>query len=92
MSINVETIGDAFMIQHYVAEVRGPQLCRMVSISDAITARGRPKVQVVWELRARKIDNQTCEYSNHIHATATDEFLESIEKNGIALEQARAAD
>jgi hypothetical protein len=47
MSTNVETIGDALMVQHYVAEVRQPHLCRMVSISDAITAKGRTKVQVV---------------------------------------------
>lgn len=91
MSINVETIGDALMIQHYVAEIRKPHLCRMVSLSDAITAKGPNKVQVVWELAARKIDDQSCEYSNHIHASATDEFLAFLEKNGISFEQARAA-
>jgi hypothetical protein len=91
MSINVETIGDALVVQHYVAGVRQPHLCRMVSMSDAITAKGRTKVQVVWELSAKKIDDYTCEYSNHIHASATDEFLTFIEKNGITFEQARAA-
>jgi hypothetical protein len=35
MSINVETIGDAFVVQHYVAEVHEPHFCRMVSISEA---------------------------------------------------------
>ncbi len=34
MSINLETICDALMVQHYVAEVREPH-------SDAITAKGR---------------------------------------------------
>lgn len=66
-------------------------LCRLVSISYAITAKGRTKVQVVWELSAKKIDDHTCEYSNHIHASATDEFLAFIEKNGVTFEQARAA-
>ena len=47
MSINVETIGDALVIQHYVAEVREPHVCRMVSLSDAITAAGRTKLQVI---------------------------------------------
>ncbi len=40
MSINVETIGDTFVVQHYVAEIHEPQLCRMVSISDSISPAG----------------------------------------------------
>ena len=53
MSINVETIGDALIVQHYVAEVKEPALCRMVSISDAINKNGRTKVKVEWTLSAR---------------------------------------
>ena len=37
MSLNVETIGDALMVQHYVGEIRERSRCVMVSISDAIT-------------------------------------------------------
>ncbi len=91
MSINVETIGDALMIQHYVAEIKEPTICRMVSTSDSITANGHTKVHVVWELSAKKIDDETCEYSNRIHASATDEMLEFIKKHGITLEQAAAS-
>ncbi|WP_263410902.1 hypothetical protein [Terriglobus tenax] len=91
MSINVETIGDALVVQHYVAETREPTLCRMVSISDAITKNGRTKVKVEWTLSARKIDDQTSEYTNHIHASATDEFLAFIQEHGVTLEQAAAA-
>ena len=54
MSINVETIGDAFVVQHYVAEVREPHFCRMVSISDSISPAGRTKLRVVWELSVKK--------------------------------------
>jgi hypothetical protein len=91
MSINVETIGDALMIQHYVAEVHEPAYCKMVSVSDSITANGRTRVNVTWELSAKKIDENTCEYSNHIHATATDEMMAFIAKHGVTLEQARAS-
>jgi hypothetical protein len=52
MSTNVETIGDALIVQHYVAEVKKPALCRLVSISDAINKSGRTKVKVEWTLRA----------------------------------------
>jgi hypothetical protein len=40
----VETIGDAVIVQHYVAEVQEAGICRMVSISDAISKNGRTKV------------------------------------------------
>ena len=90
MSINVETIGEALMVQNFVGEDLKPHFCRLTSISDAITTKGR-KVHLLWEMSVKKIDDNTCEYSNHIHATATDEFLEFVEKNGVAFEQARAA-
>ena len=91
MSINVETIGDALIVQHYVAEVKEPALCRMVSISDAINKNARTKVKVEWTLSARKIDDQMTEYTNYIHASATDEFMAFIREHGITLEQAAAA-
>jgi hypothetical protein len=91
MSLNVETIGDALMVQHYLGEIRERSRCVMVSTSDAITSAGRTKVKVVWELSVAKIDDKTCQYSNHIHASATDEFLEFLEENNIPFEQARVA-
>jgi hypothetical protein len=91
MSINVETIGDAVVIQHYVAEIHEPQLCRMVSISDSISPAGRTRLRVVWELSARKTDDQTCEFTNHIHSTAIDETLAFFDKHGIPFERARDA-
>jgi hypothetical protein len=91
MSINVEMIGDAFVVQHYVAEVREPHFCRMISISDSISPTGRTKLQVVWELSARKIDDQTCEYTNHIHSTAIDQTLAFFKEYDIPFERARAA-
>jgi hypothetical protein len=90
MSINVETIGDALIVQHYVAEVKEPALCRMVSISDAIK-NGYTTVKVEWTLSARKIDDETTEYTNHIHDSATDEFIAFIQEHGITIEQAAAA-
>ncbi len=91
MSINVETIGDAFVVQHYVAEVREPHFCRMVSISDSISPAGRTKLRVVWELSAKKIDDQSCEYTNHIHSTAIDQTLAFFKEHDISFERAHAA-
>lgn len=91
MSINVETIGNALVIQHYVATVHQPDYCRMLSVSDTITASGRSKVQVLWELRAERIDDNTTRYTNTIHATATPAFLDFIKGHGISLQDAARA-
>jgi len=91
MSINVESIGDALVVQHYVAEIYGPHFCRMVSISDSISPAGHTKLQVVWELSVKKIDEQSCEYTNHIHSTAIDETLDFLKKHNIAFQTARDA-
>jgi hypothetical protein len=91
MSINVETIGDAFVVQHYVGEVHEPHLCRMISISDSISPARRTKLQVIWELSVRRIDDQICEFTNHIHSSAIDQTLAFLDEHGIPFEQARAA-
>ena len=91
MSINVETIGDAFVVQHYVAEVHEPHYCRMISISDSISPAGRTKLQVVWELSAKKTDDNTCEYTNHIHSTAIAQTLEFLKAQNVTLDAASAA-
>jgi putative intracellular protease/amidase len=91
MSINVETIGDAFVVQHYVAEIHQPHFCRMVSISDSISPAGRTKLQVVWELSVKKIDDQSCEYTNHIRSTAIEETLAFFREHNIPFESAREA-
>jgi hypothetical protein len=91
MSISVETIGDAFVVQHYIAEISEPQLCRMVSISDSISPAGRTKLQVIWELSAKRIDHQTSEFTNYIHSSAIDETMAFFAEHGIPFEKARDA-
>ena len=90
MSINVEMIGTTLMIQHYVAEVATPTLCRMVSTSDAFTPNGRTRVQVIWTLSVKPIDDQTCEYTNSVVAHQTVESW-FIAKHNISFEDAAAA-
>lgn len=91
MSINVEYVGSALVIQHYVATEYRADYCRMLSVSDTITDAGRSKVQVLWELKAEKLDETTSRYTNSIHATATPEFLQFIKDHNIALAQAAKA-
>jgi putative intracellular protease/amidase len=91
MSINVETIGDALVVQHYVAEIHEPHFCRMVSISDSISPAGGTQLQVVWELSVKRVDEKTCEYTNHIHSTATDQTLAFLKEHNIPFERTRDA-
>lgn len=91
MSINVEMIGKTLMVQHYVAEIATPTLCKMVSTSDAFTPNGRTRVQVIWTLSVKKIDDNTCEYTNSVVAHPTQEFLNFIEKNGTPFQDAADA-
>jgi hypothetical protein len=91
MSINVELIGKTLMIQHYVAETASPTLCRMVSTSDAFTPNGHTRVQVIWTLSAKRIDERTSEYTNSVVAHPTQEFMEFIAEHNMSFEEAAAA-
>jgi hypothetical protein len=90
MSINVEMIGTGLVVQHYVGEITEAAHCRMVSISDVFTPNGRTKVQVIWDLSARKIDEHRTEYTNAVISHPTEEFLAFITEHGITWEKASA--
>jgi hypothetical protein len=91
MSINVEMVGRTLMVQHYVAETATPNLCRMISTSDAFTPNGRARVQVIWTLSVKPIDETHCEYTNSVIAHPTAAFMEFIATHDISFEQAVAA-
>jgi hypothetical protein len=90
MSINVEMIGTGRVVQHYVGEVTEAAHCRMVSTSDVFTPNGRTRVQVIWDLSVRKIDDTRCEYTNSVVSHPTEEFLEFIKEHGISWEKAQS--
>jgi hypothetical protein len=91
MSINVEILGGSLMVQHYVEEIGQPDHLRLVSISDVFTPTGRTKVGVMWDLKVRKLDDKTCEFTNTVHSSATPELEEFLGKQGIPWEVFKAA-
>ena len=91
MSINVEMIGQTLMIQHYVAETATAHLCRMISTSDAFTPNGRTRVQIIWTLSVKPVDDTHCEYTNSVIAHPTSAFMDFIAAHNISFEQAAAA-
>src|SRR5580693_784201 len=76
MSINVEVLGGNPMVQHYVEEIAEPHHLRLVSNSDVFAPTGRVKVGVIWDLSVKKIDDNTCEFTNVVHSTSTPELVD----------------
>jgi len=91
MSINVEVLGGSAMVQHYVEEVSEHDHLRLVSNSDVFTPTGRIKVGVIWDLSVKKIDDQSCEFTNTVHSSATLELMDFLAKQGIPWEVFKAA-
>ncbi|WP_185975891.1 hypothetical protein [Mycolicibacterium sp. 018/SC-01/001] len=91
MSINVEMIGTALIVQNYRYEVAEPHYCKMVSISNALTPAGWTTTQVIWELRMEQIEGDRCRYTNTVTAHPTEEFLEFIAQQGQTFEEAATA-
>jgi len=87
MSINVEQVGGALVVQHYVAEVCEPDHCRMVSISDIKTPLGWNTIQVIWDLAITALDDGTCQLANMVISHPTVAFLDSLEEASQAFEE-----
>jgi hypothetical protein len=91
MSINVEVIGGSMIVQHYVQEVGEPDHLRFASHSDLFTPAGRTKIDVIWDLRVRRIDDATCEFTNTVHSSAPPELQEFLARQGLAFDAFAAA-
>ena len=91
MLVNVEMIGHALMVQRYVAEIATPALCKMVSVSEAFTPNGRTRVQAVWNLSVKRIDENSCEFVNSMTVHPTAEFMDLIAQHKIKLKDAVGA-
>ena len=91
MSINVEILGGSPMVQHYLEEISERHHLRLVSYSDVFTPTGRIKVGVIWDLSVKKIDDESSEFTNMVHSSASADLLDSLAKQGIPWEVFRSA-
>jgi hypothetical protein len=91
MSINVEVPGGSMIVQHYVEKIGQPDRLRLVSTSDLFTPTGRTKIGVIRDLAARKIDDNTCEFTNTVQSCDTPELLDFLGRQGIPLQVFRGA-
>jgi hypothetical protein len=91
MSINVEMIGGSLLVQNYVERIGEKDHVKLVSTTDVFSPNGRTTSEVTWDLSVKKIDDNSCEYTNHVTARATEPFLTFIKEHGISFEEAAAA-
>jgi hypothetical protein len=68
MSINVEMIGGSLLVQNYVEHVGEKDHVKLLSITDVFSPNGRTTSEVTWDLSVTKIDDNSCEYTNHDRA------------------------
>jgi hypothetical protein len=90
MSINVEILGGSLMVQHYVEKLGEPAHLILESVSDVFTPNGRITMFVHWELSVKKIDDNTCEFTNRVISRPTEEFTKFIDKQGMPFELFKA--
>ena len=74
-----------------VQQIGQPDHLRLVSTSDVFTPAGRTKIGVIWDLAVRKIDDNTCEFTNAVQSCATPELMDFLGKQGIPWEVFQAA-
>jgi hypothetical protein len=90
MSINVEAIGGSLMVQHYVETLGQKDHLILEPVSDIFTPTGRTMIHVLWELSVRAIDNQRCEFTNHVRSRAAEEFRAFLDRRGIPFDVFRS--
>jgi hypothetical protein len=83
MSINVEIIGGALMVQHYVEKRADRDHLVLESVSDLFTATGRTTINVHWELSVKALPDGRSEFTNRVLSSGTDEFMAFLERQGI---------
>ncbi len=89
MSINVEDVGGALIIQHYVAAIGERLHCRVVSTSDLLIGRDFTTAQITWDLLATPIGGDRHEFVNSVWIHSTDRFDAYMVAHHIPAEGAR---
>lgn len=83
MSINVEQVAETLLIQNYVEEIGEKNYCKVNSISDSFSPLGRSKLGIIWELKVKRITDNSCEFTNIVTILMTDEFSSSLKAAGV---------
>ncbi|BAQ16659.1 hypothetical protein [Methyloceanibacter caenitepidi] len=89
MSINVEDIGGALIVEHYVEDISEKLHCRVHSISDLLFGREYTTDEVIWELIAEHKEGDYHEFTNNVWCYTTPDYDRYLEAHRIPYEAAR---
>lgn len=89
MSINVEDIGGALIVEHYIEDISEKLHCRVQSISDLLIGREYTTTRVTWELIARHIQGDHHEFTNNVWVWTTEKYDQYLEAHRIPYDEAR---
>ncbi len=91
MSINVEDVGGALIVEHYVEAISEKLHCRVVSTSDLLIGREYTTAQVTWDLIATPAGGNHHEFVNNVWIHTTEKYDAYMESHRIPFEAARHA-
>ncbi len=91
MSINVEDIGGACIVEHYVEDIGEKLHCRVHSISDILIGREYITDEVVWELVAEHQGGDLHTFTNNVWCWTTEKYDRYLEAHQISYDAAREA-
>jgi hypothetical protein len=89
MSINVEDVAGALMIEHYVEDIGEKLHCRLLSTTDSLIDREYTTAHVIWELIAVPGDNNYSNFVNNVWVHTTEHYDRFLAKHGIGDKQSR---
>jgi hypothetical protein len=93
MQVPLALTGDATGL--WSAWVRGDAWVAMgpILLGIAMSVKGTTasKIGMMWDLKVRKLDDKTCEFTSTVHSSATPELEDFLGKQGIPWEVFKAA-
>ncbi len=89
MSINVEDVGGALIVEHYVEDVSEKLHCRVQSVSDLLFGREYTSAQVIWELIAVPGEGLHHKFINNVLVHTTEEFEQYMDVHRLPYENVR---
>ncbi|MCU1258570.1 MAG: hypothetical protein JWO80_1455 [Bryobacterales bacterium] len=89
MSINVEDVGGALIVEHYHEGISEKLHCRVVSTSDLLIGREYTTAHVIWELIATPVNGVHHEFVNNVWVHTTEKFEQYMEAHGAPYEGVR---
>ena len=89
MSINIEDVGGALVVEHYNEVISEKLQCRVQSISDLLIGREYTTTHVIWELLANHTEGNHHEFVNNIWVHTTPQYDAYLNSHRIPYEVAR---